>query len=450
MNKQSLKKALIIVHDLVMTALAVLSHVLRPLRRDLLDERLRQAADVPAALRALMPASSYWFFQLYHSKWRFASLPDLSNIVRASTVLALTLLVVDYLLVSPQILRLLLLRQDRHRALLADRRCSCWAARGSLSATSNTPRSRADHAARRHHADAPARARHRRRGGAARDRVRHGQEAAAEGHPLVPRGRSSASRSGACRCSAPSQISSRSCTISSERGVADPPPGRDAERARAGSASRHADRPGAPSRPALCASRASAKACGTPSSRRSRSRTCCCARPCRSTAPGWRVFIRGKRVLVTGGGGSIGSEICARVVAFGASRPAGARELRAVAAPILENARLRQSDTAGRWRHRRRARPRARPRGHARFLPDVVFHAAALKHVPYLEKNWTEGIKTNVFGSVNVADAAVEAGASGDRDDLDRQGHRARLDAGRDQALRRDVLRRRSTRRISP
>ena len=46
-----------------------------------------------------------------------------------------------------------------------------------------------------------------------------------------------------------------------------------------------------------------------------------------------------------------------------------------------------------------------------RFRPEVVFHAAALKHVPYLEKNWTEGIKTNVFGSVNVADAAVEAGA---------------------------------------
>jgi FlaA1/EpsC-like NDP-sugar epimerase len=46
------------------------------------------------------------------------------------------------------------------------------------------------------------------------------------------------------------------------------------------------------------------------------------------------------------------------------------------------------------------------------FRPDVVFHAAALKHVPYLERNWTEGIKTNVFGSVNVADAAVEAGVS--------------------------------------
>jgi O-antigen biosynthesis protein WbqV len=47
----------------------------------------------------------------------------------------------------------------------------------------------------------------------------------------------------------------------------------------------------------------------------------------------------------------------------------------------------------------------------ADFEPDIVFHAAALKHVPLLERDWGEGIKTNVFGSVNVADAAVAAGA---------------------------------------
>ena len=40
-----------------------------------------------------------------------------------------------------------------------------------------------------------------------------------------------------------------------------------------------------------------------------------------------------------------------------------------------------------------------------------MFHAAALKHVPILERDWDEGIKTNVFGSVNVADAARNAGA---------------------------------------
>src|SRR5690606_32690252 len=47
------------------------------------------------------------------------------------------------------------------------------------------------------------------------------------------------------------------------------------------------------------------------------------------------------------------------------------------------------------------------------FKPDIVFHAAALKHVPLLEQDWEEGVKTNVFGSVNVADAAVAAGAAG-------------------------------------
>jgi O-antigen biosynthesis protein WbqV len=45
------------------------------------------------------------------------------------------------------------------------------------------------------------------------------------------------------------------------------------------------------------------------------------------------------------------------------------------------------------------------------FKPDILFHAAALKHVPILERDWGEGVKTNVFGSVNVADAAVAAGA---------------------------------------
>ena len=45
------------------------------------------------------------------------------------------------------------------------------------------------------------------------------------------------------------------------------------------------------------------------------------------------------------------------------------------------------------------------------FAPDIVIHAAALKHVPYLEADWSEGIKTNIFGSVNVTDAAIAAGA---------------------------------------
>ena len=46
----------------------------------------------------------YFLFHLYQSKWRFASLPDLMNIVRASTVLAVSLLALDYVLVAPNVL----------------------------------------------------------------------------------------------------------------------------------------------------------------------------------------------------------------------------------------------------------------------------------------------------------------------------------------------------------
>ena len=123
-------------------------------------------------------------------------------------------------------------------------------------------------------------------------------------------------------------------------------------------------------------------------------------------------FIRGKRVLVTGGGGSIGSEICARAVAFGASDLLILESSEPSLHHILENPALAASDTRvdgviADVRDRERMLEVMRD-----FRPDVVFHAAALKHVPYLEKDWAEGIKTNVFGSVNVADAAVEAGAS--------------------------------------
>ncbi len=45
------------------------------------------------------------------------------------------------------------------------------------------------------------------------------------------------------------------------------------------------------------------------------------------------------------------------------------------------------------------------------LLQTVVFHAAALKHVPHLEREVSEAVRTNVFGTVNAADAAVSSGA---------------------------------------
>jgi O-antigen biosynthesis protein WbqV len=122
-------------------------------------------------------------------------------------------------------------------------------------------------------------------------------------------------------------------------------------------------------------------------------------------------FMRGKRVLVTGGGGSIGSEICTRAVAFGASDLLVVESSEPALHHILENPAVAGSETRVDGVI---ADVRDRPRMFdvmRAFAPDVVFHAAALKHVPYLEKDWAEGLKTNVFGSVNVADASVDARA---------------------------------------
>src|SRR3954469_11876291 len=94
------RKTLIIAHDLVMTAAAVVASAYIRFEEAGLAERLH-------GLLILLPGFLvyagivYYFFHLYASKWRFASLPDLMNIFRAVTVLAVSLLVLDYVLVAP-------------------------------------------------------------------------------------------------------------------------------------------------------------------------------------------------------------------------------------------------------------------------------------------------------------------------------------------------------------
>jgi O-antigen biosynthesis protein WbqV len=124
-----------------------------------------------------------------------------------------------------------------------------------------------------------------------------------------------------------------------------------------------------------------------------------------------KALVKNRSVIVTGGGGSIGSEICDRVVTFGAARllviensePALYAVTEALAAhgtsAVIEG---RIADIRDRERILRLI---------SEFRPDIVFHAAALKHVPILERDWNEGVKTNIFGSINVADAALAAGA---------------------------------------
>jgi FlaA1/EpsC-like NDP-sugar epimerase len=123
-------------------------------------------------------------------------------------------------------------------------------------------------------------------------------------------------------------------------------------------------------------------------------------------------FVRGKSAVVTGGGGSIGAEICDRLATYGIARVLVIENSEPALHAVLEALAAKNSGAAieGRIadiRDRERVIRLIR-----QFKPDIVFHAAALKHVPLLERDWDEGIKTNVFGSINVADAAVAGGAA--------------------------------------
>src|SRR5215831_448457 len=96
------RRALIVAHDLLMTAVAVVASCYIRFEAIGIGERLD-------TLYAFLPpfviyaGLVYFLFHLYEAKWRFASLPDLMNIVRASSVLAVSLLIVDYFLVAPNV-----------------------------------------------------------------------------------------------------------------------------------------------------------------------------------------------------------------------------------------------------------------------------------------------------------------------------------------------------------
>ena len=116
--------------------------------------------------------------------------------------------------------------------------------------------------------------------------------------------------------------------------------------------------------------------------------------------------IKGKRVLVTGGSGSIGSEIVRQLVRFKAasiviydnaesplfyleqeiSKLSSDIHIRYIIGDVRDKFRLEEIFSS--------------------FRPNIVFHAAAYKHVPMMEGNPIEAIKTNVLGTKNVADTA--------------------------------------------
>jgi FlaA1/EpsC-like NDP-sugar epimerase len=133
-------------------------------------------------------------------------------------------------------------------------------------------------------------------------------------------------------------------------------------------------------------------------------------------------LIANKRVLVTGGGGSIGSELCRQILRFGPSDLIvlghGENSIFEICGELnrkLANLARSSGDSAP-------SLPRIHPviadirfsdRLRAvfeQYRPEIVFHAAAHKHVPLMETNPTEAIGNNVLGTRNLLDAAVMVG----------------------------------------
>ncbi len=125
---------------------------------------------------------------------------------------------------------------------------------------------------------------------------------------------------------------------------------------------------------------------------------------------GMRGLIGGRRVMITGAGGTIGGELARQVAGFGPAHLS-----------LLDNAELNLYEIdmalAERWPGISRKPILADVRDRSRVdmilgeeHPNLVFHAAAFKHVPMVETNPNEGVMTNVVGTRNVADACRAAG----------------------------------------
>ena len=133
--------------------------------------------------------------------------------------------------------------------------------------------------------------------------------------------------------------------------------------------------------------------------------------PVRIDAAAVRDLLHGRRVLVTGGGGSIGGELCRQI--------ARARPECLVVLGHGENSVFHICGDLGRWVECDLVSTVADIRDRARleqlfnrYRPELVFHAAAHKHVPLMESNICEAISNNVLGTRNLVQVAANAGVS--------------------------------------
>jgi FlaA1/EpsC-like NDP-sugar epimerase len=403
------RRGLIVAHDLFVTAAAIVaSFYIRFESAGLMERAQSLFLFLPAFVA--YAGIIYYLFHLYESKWRFASLPDLVNILRAATVLAVSLLVLDYVLVSPNVTGQFFFGKITIALY--------WVLQivflsGSRIAYRYFRYTRTRHQARREEAN-PALV----LGHAADAEVLLRAIESGAVKKIWPVG--ILSPSGADQGQAIRGISVLGGFDALERVV-----GELAQRgmivgrviftpsafepdARPEATLMHARRLG------LAVNRLPSLDDGGEMPRLAPVNVeDLLLRPSVKIDYGrLENFLKGKSIVVTGGGGSIGAEICDRVVTFGAARLLIIENSEPALHAVLEALATKQSrpTIVGRIAD---VRDRNRLfRLLTEFKPDIVFHAAALKHVPLLEQNWDEGVKTNVFGSVNVADAAVAAGAS--------------------------------------
>ncbi len=401
------KKVLIILHDLAMTALALYASLWLRFEDAYLPDRL-------AYWRWAIPfvafaGTVYLFFRLYQSKWRFASLPDLMAIAKASAVLALTLLVIDYVVLAQDLYGGYFLGRQAvaiyfvvQMALLGGPRLLYRSWKDSRAKASPSRRE-----------DAPT--------------LLLGRPSDVE---VLLRG----IETGAVKNMRPVAILSpreidqgqviRGVKVSGDFGDLEDELAR--AEARGAPIRRLVMTPAALApdaepekvldkarRLALPVLRMQSMEGATPGALAPVDIEDLLLRPSHDVdAELVGRFVKGKRCVVTGGGGSIGGEICRRLQAYGAAALLIIENSELALHTIQEDLALADGATAVEGRI---ADVREKPRLAeliAAFRPDIVFHAAALKHVPYLERDWAEGVKTNIFGSVNVAEAAIAAGAS--------------------------------------
>jgi FlaA1/EpsC-like NDP-sugar epimerase len=122
--------------------------------------------------------------------------------------------------------------------------------------------------------------------------------------------------------------------------------------------------------------------------------------------------IRGRSVMVTGAGGSIGAELCRQICHLSPSKlillessEAALYAVNRAISEIVDRDRLEVVPVLASAHHRQRVQGVCET-----FGVQTIYHAAAYKHVPLVEHNMIEGIHNNVFGTLHTAEAAMAAG----------------------------------------